>query len=955
MAYQRSKQGGSRRTTELLLLIAAAIPVTLIYAMYVMNTGTELTASSLSIPIGLFAAFAVAHIAVRKLAPGADPVILPIVFLLSGIGITFVQRLAPDAATGQVVWLFLSVIAMILVLFFVKSIDDLAQYKFTFGIAGVVLLLLPMVIGTEHYGSKLWIEFGGFSFQPGEIAKVLLVIFLACYLAENRELLSASTRKLGPLALPQPRMLAPVFAMWGLSLLVVIFERDLGSALLFFVIFVVMLYVATGRLSFVLISFVLLAIGAVFCYHFFDHVQVRVAIWLDPWSDAQGTGYQIVQSLYSLADGGLVGTGIGRGLADYVPIVESDFIFSAIGEEMGLLGASAILIAFMLLAVRGYATAARAKSDVAGFMAVGLTTAISFQAFLIVAGVTKFLPMTGVTLPFMSQGGSSLLSSFIAVGLLLKCGDEATGREQEMTSLTTSQTPVVDGNAAHASAVVQGSHVRGRFKLQTAESGVLGRVALGKRLTALITVFTLLFAALIGNLTYIQVVKAETIQSMPSNNHTIAKSSHVQRGAIMTSDGVTLAESIQQSDGTYVRTYPNGNLAIHTVGYLSTQYGSTGIESSMNETLTGHKDYSTWQSALYSLAGVSQAGSSVVLTINSQMQEICEEALDGWTGAVVLLDPSTGKVLASASSPTYTYDEVGDQLSSGGSALVNRATNSLYAPGSTFKVLTLSAALDTGAYSLTDMIDAESSIDIGGAAVTNFNNNNYGTITLKRALSMSSNVAFGQVGAKVGSANLVSYANAFGYGTQIGQDFYTVASLMPDPSEMTEWETAWAACGQPVGEHASPAGPQTTVMQNAVVAATIANGGVAMNPYIVDHVLSPEGVTPTMTQPRSLGQPISSTTASEVAEAMLGVVNDGYTAAGARVSGVKVAGKTGTAEVGGNVYNSLFIGFAPYDSPTLAISICLEGDGSNIEGSAAKMAGSIIRQCLQVQAEGSAS
>ena len=207
MAYQRSKQGGSRRTTELLLLIAAAIPVTLIYAMYVMNTGTELTASSLSIPIGLFAAFAVAHIAVRKLAPGADPVILPIVFLLSGIGITFVQRLAPDAATGQVVWLFLSVIAMILVLFFVKSIDDLAQYKFTFGIAGVVLLLLPMVIGTEHYGSKLWIEFGGFSFQPGEIAKVLLVIFLACYLAENRELLSASTRKLGPLALPQPRML----------------------------------------------------------------------------------------------------------------------------------------------------------------------------------------------------------------------------------------------------------------------------------------------------------------------------------------------------------------------------------------------------------------------------------------------------------------------------------------------------------------------------------------------------------------------------------------------------------------------------------------------------------------------------------------------------------------------------------------------------------------------------
>ena len=956
MAYQQSRQGGNRRTTELLLLIAAAIPVGLIYAMYIANTGTAVSFSSMGVPIGIFAAFALAHIAVRKLAPGADPVILPIVFLLSGIGITFVQRLAPDSAGSQVMWLFLSVIAMIVVLFFVKSIDELAQYKFSAGIAGVVLLLLPMVIGTEHYGSKLWIEFGSFSFQPGELAKILIVIFLACYLAENREMLSATTRKIGPLAIPRPRMLAPAFIMLGLCLLVVIFERDLGSALLFYVIFVVMLYAATGRLSFVVIALLLLAIGGTFCYQLFDHVQTRVAIWLDPWSDAQGTGYQIVQSLYSLADGGMVGAGIGRGLADYVPIVESDFIFSAIGEEMGLLGASAILIAYMLFAVRGFATAARAKSDVAAFMAVGLTASISFQAFLIVGGVTKLLPMTGVTLPFMSQGGSSLLSSFIAVALLLKCGDEATGREQEMTSLTSSQAqPVVVESGSHAAAVVQGSHARGRFKMQTPESGVLGRVALGKRLTALISVFTILFAFLIGNLTYIQVVQAEEIQSMPTNNHTITKSAYVQRGAIMTSDGVTLAESLQQADGTYVRSYPQGSLAVHMVGYLSTQYGSSGIENTMNETLTGKKDYSTWQSALYSLAGVSQPGSSVVLTINSQMQAICEDALDGWSGAIVILEPSTGKVLACASNPTYTNDQIGDLLSSSGSALVNRATLSLYAPGSTFKVLTLAAALDTNAYSLDDMISCQSSMDIGGAAVTNYNNNDYGTLSLAKALAYSSNVAFGQVGAKIGANTLVSYANAFGYDTSIGQDFYTATSLMPNPSEMTEWETAWSACGQPVGEHESPAGPQTTVMENAIVAATIANGGVAMNPYIVDHVLSPEGVTTTTTQPRSLGQPISSTTASEVGDAMLGVVEDGITASGARISGVKVAGKTGTAQTSKTDANSLFIGYAPYDSPTLAISICLENDETNGSEPAARVAGSVIRKCLAVQAQGAAS
>lgn len=948
MASAQARSGGNRRTTELALLFAAAIPVILIYAMYLINSGTPVTLSSLAIPIGLFVSFALAHIAVRKLAPGADPVILPIVFLLSGIGITFVTRLAPDAAKSQVLWLFISVIAMIVVLFFVKSIDDLARYKYTFGTLGIIFLIAPMIIGTEHYGSKLWIEFGGFSFQPGELAKILLIIFLACYLAENRELLSASTRKLGPLALPQARMVFPVFVMWGLSLLVVIFERDLGSALLFFIIFVVMIYTATGRLSYVFLSLILLAIGSVFCYHAFGHVQTRVDIWLNPWADPQGDGYQIVQSLYSLADGGLVGTGIGRGLADYIPIVESDFIFSAIGEEMGLLGASAILIAYMLFAVRGFATAARAKSDNSAFMATGLTTAIAFQAFLIVAGVTKLLPMTGVTLPFMSQGGSSLLSSFIAVGLLLKCGDEATGKEKELVTAATEAQNTNPG----VSNVVQGDHARARFEMTTPESGVLGRVALGKRLTALITVFTLLFAVLIGNLTYIQVVRAETIQNMPSNNHTITKSAYVQRGAILTSDGATLAESVQQADGTFVRTHPEGNLAIHTVGYLSSQYGSTGIENSMNETLTGHTDYTTWQSALYSLAGVPQPGSSVVLTLNSQMQQICEAALNGWNGAIVVIEPSTGKVLAEASSPSYDYDDIGDLLSSNSTALVNRATDSLYPPGSTFKVLTLSAAIDTGTYNINDMISAQSEMNIGGAAVTNFDHNNYGTVTLKKALSMSSNVAFGQVGVKVGAQNLVDYAKAFGYGIAIGQDFYTSASLMPDPSEMTGWETAWAACGQPVGQHSSPAGPQTTVMQNALLAATIANGGVTMNPYIVDHVLSPQGATTTTTQPRSLGQPISGKTANIVADAMLGVVDDGFTAAGARIPGVKVAGKTGTAEVGGAVSNSLFIGFAPYDSPTLAVSICLEGNGSDIEGSAARMGGSIIRQCLAVQAQG---
>lgn len=954
MASERVR-GGNRRNMEMLLLCLAAVPVILLYALYVVNGSVALSLGTLAVPVGLFVAFAVAHVAVRILAPDADPVILPTVFLLSGVGIAFVTRLAPDLAANQVMWLFISVAAMVATLFFVRNLDRLADYKYTLGLVGVILLVLPMIIGTEKNGSKLWLAFGGLSFQPGELAKILIVLFLAFYLASNREALSVTAHRVGPFRIPRFRMLLPLFIMWGISLLIVIFERDLGSALLFFMYFVVMLYVATGRWSYVFIAIGLLIVGFFLCYNLFSHVKVRVNIWLDPWSDPQNSGYQIVQSLYSIADGDLVGSGIGKGLPTLIPFVESDFLFSAIAEETGLLGASAIIILYMLFCVRGFATAARAKSDSSAFAAVGLTTVIGFQAFLIIAGVTKLLPLTGVTLPFMSQGGSSLLSSFIIVGLLLRAGDEGTGRE---TQLVASTPESGDGRVsllgARASAFVHGSHARARFEMQGEESGVLGRVALGKRLTALITTFAVLFAALIANLTYLQVIQAGTVQGMPSNNHIIAKSAYVQRGAIITSDGVTLAESLRQEDGTYLRSYPQGSLAAHTVGYISTRYGSAGIESTMNDTLTGNHNYSDWKSALYSLAGVKKPGNTVALTIHSQMQRAAESALEGYTGAVVVLDPSTGAVLAKASAPTYSYEQLDDIMGSGGSGsqLLDRTTQALYSPGSTFKAVTLSAALDTGTTTLDTAYDAEPSLTIGGAEVSNYGYNDYGTPTLQEAFALSSNTVFGQVGVQVGPSGLVRYADAFGYGANVGQDFNTRASLMPDPSEMTEWETAWAACGQPVGQHASPAGPQVTVMQNAMVAQAVANGGVVMNPYVIDHVLSPEGAAISTTQPKSLGQAISAGTASQVKEAMLGVVDHG-TGTRAKIRGVQVAGKTGTAQIEDGKINSFFIGFAPYDDPTLVISVVIEGEnGADVEGYAAGVAGQVLASCLNIQALG---
>lgn len=935
----------SRRTTELLLLIAAAFPVTLLYAMYVVTTGAALSFQTLAVPLGLFAAFAAAHIGVRIFAPGADPAILPVVFTLSGIGITFVTRLQPDASLGQVVFLFLGVALMVGTLAVVKNLEVVKRYKYVLGIAGIILLVLPMFIGTEIYGSKLWIKIGGFQFQPGEFAKVLIVLFLAGYLAENRELLSISNRTVLGIKFPRLRLLYPLFIVWGVCLLVVAFERDLGSALLFYTIFLIMLYVATGRVSYVIIGLALLAVGAFGMYQIMSHVQVRVAIWLDPFSDAQNLGYQIVQSLFSLADGGLAGVGIGKGMADIIPVVASDMIFAAIGEEMGLLGGSAVLLLFMLFAVRGLTTAARAKSDLAAFSAAGLTAAISFQAFTIVGGVTKLIPLTGVTLPFMSQGGSSLLASFVIVALLLRAGDEATGRSAEIANTST------DLATAGYRTTVRGSHMR-RPALDTPESGLLGRVALANRLTRTVFLFTALFAVLIGNITYIQVIKASEYQDMPSNNHTINKARFIKRGSIITADGLTLAESIQQADGTYARSYPNGNLAAHVVGYYSQQYGTMGIENTQNDTLTGSKDYSSWQNALNSLAGISEPGNSVQLTIDSRIQRAAEQALAGRVGAIVALDPRSGAVLAWASAPTFDNTNIQAAIeaanASGGAdtSMYDRATLALYTPGSTFKVLTLASALENGLATLDTTYDSPGRMEIGGADVVSIGERGHGKISLAKAFALSSNTVFGQVADGLGAEKLVATARAFGYGQQLGLDFTTAASVMPNPEEMTEWELAWAGAGQPVGQGHTP-GPQATVMQNALMAATIANNGIAMNPYVVSQILAPDGTVLKTTRGHSLGQAVGSGTAEQVKQAMLDVVQNG-TGSAAAIAGVKVAGKTGTAETNNANANSTFVGFAPYDTPTVAIAVVIEQNAKG-EESAAAVGGQVLRAALATQ------
>ncbi|WP_418253041.1 FtsW/RodA/SpoVE family cell cycle protein [Gordonibacter urolithinfaciens] len=916
----------TRRNIELVLLCVAAPIVVLLFAMLAVNQGLALNATTLGVPIGIFVAFIIAHLATRKFAPKADPAILPIVFALSGIGICFVERLAPNLAMNQVMWLFLGVAFMVLVMAFVRNLDKVANYKYTLMIVGFLLLLSPLVpgLGQEIYGSRIWLGIGKFSFQPGEIAKIAIVLFLAGYLAQNREMLSVFTWRVGPFNLPDIRTLLPLLLMWLVALVIVVFEKDLGSALVFFFLFLVMLYVATGKKFYLVVGLGLIAIGGVGAYLAFGHVQVRVNNWLDPFADAQNTGYQLVQGIYSIADGDLFGVGVGRGLAEQIPVVESDYIFAAIAEEIGLLGAAGVLLLFLCLAIRGFVTAARAKSDVSSFVAVGLTTMIVLQAFIIVGGVTRLIPLTGLTLPFISQGGSSLLASFIAVGFLMRCGDEGTGVGSEVASATSS---------LHA-------------------NSVLGRVSLGKRLTHAMIILSTLFALLVANLTLIMVVQANYYQNMPGNNHTLAKESRTERGTISTYDGVILAQSVQQEDGTYERVYPAGNLATHVVGYASTQFGTSGIEAAENDTLKGQQNYASWTDVLNSLAGIGGVGNDVTLTLNSKIQQAAQDALSGYAGACVVMDPETGAVLGMASSPTYDAADFAAEIEKananpdGESTLLNRAIQTLYAPGSTFKIVTLATALEDGVASEDTVFSSPGTMDIGNAPVTNFNKNSYGDITLARATELSSNTVFGQLGVEMGAEKLVEGADKFGFNRKIDFTLNTATSLMAEPDEMTKWELAWSAAGEPVNpqNHPSPAGPQATVLEMALVGCAIANDGAIMNPYLVEGVYNANGERSFTATPNKFLQAVSKETANRVKDVLKGVVTDG-TGTAAALPGVEVAGKTGTAEKE-NGNDSWFVGMAPADNPRVVVAINLELAD---EGMGTERAQNVLRTALQVQ------
>ena len=449
-----------RRGTELALLAFSALIVTLAFVLVQANQEQELSWSVVWYGLAYLAIFGVAHLAVRRWAPYADPLILPCVALLNGLGLVMIHRIdlaeaqralanggdAAAYAPRQVLFTVIALAFFLGVLILVADHRKLTRYAYTCGLTGLVALALPAVLPSslsEVNGAKVWLKLPGFSIQPGEFAKILLMIFFAGFLVSKRDLFMTAGKRVLGVELPRARDLGPIIIAALACLGILVFEKDLGTALLFFGIVLMMLYVATERVIWVVLGLSMFSVGGIIAYSLFTHVQQRVANWFDPLETYYdlGGGYQIAQGLFGLGTGGMLGTGLGLGRPDTVPESHTDFISAALGEELGLVGLSAILIVYLLLSMRGMRSALAVRDTFGKLLGGGLSFAVIMQVFVIVGGVTKLIPMTGVTTPFLSAGGSSLLANYALIALLLRISDAARRPQQPAKPKPAPQAP----------------------------------------------------------------------------------------------------------------------------------------------------------------------------------------------------------------------------------------------------------------------------------------------------------------------------------------------------------------------------------------------------------------------------------------------------------------------------------------------------------------------------------
>ena len=789
---------------------------------------------------------------------------------LIAVGFVFVTRLKYIYGVKQTVFVAAALVACLILPFLIKKMSLLRSMGYLYAIVGIGSLAYVFLRARVQYGAKNWIQVFGVSIQPSEFVKILLIFMIASFFYVSRSKIQ----------------IIITTCLTAVMVLLLVLSKDLGGAMLYFTTFVVMTYFATGNIKLLGLFTGGGILSAIAGYFIFSHVRVRVLAFVNPWKYIDDKGYQVTQSLFGIGSGGWFGFGLGNGAPNNTPVVESDFIFSGLCEEFGLLFGFCLILIYLCTIIAFIILAWRTKSAFHQLISIGCATMYSFQTFLSIGGTVKFIPSTGVTLPLVSQGGSSVISTIVIFG------------------------------------VIQGLYIAGNKK--TEETKKIEEKPIKKPL-GLTYLIIGLFVAMAGYLPYFEFQTAPKIMNNAYNKRTDIYAAYVSRGKIVSSDGKVLAYT-KETKGKSVRVYPFNNLYSHIVGRNVS--GKTGIEAIMNYELLSSND-NVINRVFERLNQIKNKGDTVVTTIDSRLQTSLNNALEGFHGAGVVIEPGTGRVLAMVSKPDYDPNTVLanwnnlSNLPQKDAKLVNRATNGLYPPGSTFKVITALEYMNENKNYDKFSFNCNGVYTVSGESIACYDKIKHGKEDLKMAFANSCNGAFSSIGIGLDKDKFLKFTEKFLFNKEIPFALTTSKSSFVLNSSSSLEEVMQTSIGQ--GK------TQITPLHNALIAATIANNGVLMKPYIVEKITTEDETRVVKRFDISeVGKLCSKKKAETIKTYMKAVVTEG-TAKKLSWLGFNIYGKTGTAEYenedGTKGDHSWFMGFGEKNGKKIAISVVVEGEG----------------------------
>lgn len=793
--------------------------------------------------------------------------------MLLAIGMIMLTRISFDTAFRQFIFMAIGSVIMLIIPLFLQKGSLFRNFSALYFVVGVAALALVVAIGATSYGAKLTITIGSISFQPSEFVKILFVFFIASMLYKKADF----------------KRVFITSCLSAVYVLLLVASKDLGGALLYFMAYLVMIYVASKKKTYLAIGFGGLAIACVAGYALFSHVQTRVQVWLNPTADIDNRGYQICQSLFGIGTGGWFGLGIGEGLPSKIPVVDKDFIFSAISEEFGGIFAICLILLCVSCFIMIVNVSMQMKDKFYKLVAIGLGTLYAMQVILTIGGAIKFIPSTGVTLPLVSYGGSSLLSTLIVFGIvqglyMRKAAQRSTNKD-----------------------------IKEEKKEVKKESNI--------EFNVITYMFLVIFLAMIAYFVYFLAFESEDFINNEYNGLQTLFEEDVVRGDIITSDGYVIAETVIDEAGYESRYYPYGRLFSHVTGYsLNVR---TGLEKQLNFTLLRSNTFFV-ESLMCDLTGEKKIGDNVVTTIRYDLQEAAFNALGNYDGAVIVMEPSTGKILAMVSKPDFNPNSI-DKDWEGlqeGSGLYNRATQGQYTPGSVFKILTTLSYVESNPETYKDYTyECTGEITIGDKTIHCASNKSHGVVDLKASFAKSCNCSYAYMMEAIDEEIFQTICDAMLFNQELPIAFESSISsfsITEDDTDALKMDTA-------IGQGKTLVSP----LHMAMLASAVCNDGVVMRPQLVEYVENYNGVLVEETKSKVYTTLFTEEQVSVLSEFMRATVEEG-TASRLSKDTYTAYGKTGTAQTTSDLEqtNAWFVGYAEANGKQIAIAVVVEDSGN---------------------------